>query len=41
MLAGCESAKKYADIHDVGIYNATRSGNLEGFPRVKFDSLFD
>jgi len=35
-----ESAKKYADAHGIKIYNATRGGKLEIFPRVDFDSLF-
>lgn len=33
-------AKKYCDEHDIHIYNATRGGKLEVFPRVDFDSLF-
>lgn len=33
-------AKKYADIHGIKIYNATRGGMLEVFERVNFDSLF-
>lgn len=33
-------AKKFADEHGVKIYNATRGGKLEVFPRVDFDSLF-
>lgn len=34
------SAKKYADEHNIKIYNATRDGRLEVFERVNFDSLF-
>ena len=34
------SAKKYADEHDINIYNATRGGALEIFPRVDFEKLF-
>ena len=34
------SAKKYADAHDIHIYNATRGGYLEIFERVDFDKLF-
>lgn len=34
------SAKNYADIHGIKIYNATRGGHLEVFDRVDFDSLF-
>lgn len=33
-------ARKEADFHDFTIYNATRGGYLEAFPRVDFDSLF-
>ena len=35
-----QAAKKYADKHDIKIYNATRGGKLEVFERVDFDSLF-
>ena len=35
------AAKVYADNHPVSIYNATRGGKLEVFPRVDFDSLFN
>lgn len=34
------AAQKYASSHPVKIYNATRGGKLEVFPRVGFDSLF-
>lgn len=34
------AAQKYAENHPVAIYNATRGGKLEVFPRVDFDSLF-
>lgn len=34
------AAKEYADAHDIKIYNATRGGHLEVFPRVDFDTLF-
>lgn len=37
---GYEKAKTYADEHGIKIYNATRGGKLEIFPRVDFDSLF-
>lgn len=33
-------AKKHCDEHGIRIYNATRGGKLEVFPRVDFDSLF-
>ncbi len=35
-----ESAREFADAHGIKIYNATRGGKLEVFPRVDFDSLF-
>lgn len=35
------AAKKYCDQRGVNIYNATRGGKLEVFPRVNFDELFD
>lgn len=33
-------AKRYADTHDIHIYNATKGGYLEIFDRVDFDKLF-
>lgn len=39
-LKAYQSAKRYADEHGIKIYNATRGGALEVFPRVDFDSLF-
>lgn len=35
-----KAAKKYADINNIKIYNATRGGKLEVFERVDFDKLF-
>lgn len=35
-----EYARKYADTHNIRIYNATRGGYLEAFERVDFDTLF-
>jgi hypothetical protein len=32
-------AKKFCDEHDISIYNATRGGKLEVFPRVNFDDI--
>ncbi len=32
-------AKEYADLHGIKIFNATRGGALEIFPRVEFDSI--
>lgn len=34
-------AKEVCDRHGIHIYNATRGGKLEIFPRVDFDTLFD
>lgn len=34
------AAQEYTRNHPVKIYNATRGGKLEVFPRVEFDSLF-
>lgn len=34
------AAQEYAQSHPVKIYNATRGGKLEVFPRVDFDALF-
>lgn len=39
-LAAFQAAKQYADVQDIEIYNATRGGKLEVFPRVDFDVLF-
>ena len=39
MIAGYEAAKKYADCHDVKIYNATRGGMLEVFERVSLEEI--
>lgn len=34
------AAKDYADSHGIKIFNATRGGKLEVFPRMDFDSIF-
>ena len=34
-----EEAKKYCDANGIKIYNATRGGKLEVFPRVNFDEI--
>jgi hypothetical protein len=34
------SMKKYCDEHGIEVYNATRGGKLEVFPRVDFDMIF-
>lgn len=39
-LRSYKAAKEYANEHGIKIYNATRGGKLEIFPRVDFDSLF-
>lgn len=39
-LKAYETASEYAVSHGIKIYNATRGGKLEVFPRVNFDSLF-
>ena len=41
IFTGYEVAKKYADVHGIKIYNATRGGALEVFERAEFDSLFN
>lgn len=40
MEAGYRVAKDFFEARGRKIYNATRGGNLEVFPRVEFDSLF-
>lgn len=40
MNVAYEYARQYGDAHCIHIYNATRGGYLEAFPRVDFDSLF-
>lgn len=40
ILKGYKAARKYADLHSIHIYNATRGGYLEIFDRVDFDTLF-
>lgn len=40
MMVGYEAIKKYADLHGIRIYNATRGGALDVFERVNFDELF-
>lgn len=39
MLVGYQEAKKYADRNNIKIYNATRGGQLEVFPRVDLDEV--
>lgn len=40
ILRSYQAAREYADVHNLQIYNATRGGYLEVFPRVDFDTLF-
>jgi hypothetical protein len=39
MICGYKEAKKYADKHQISIYNATRGGNLEVFERVSIEDI--
>lgn len=39
MIRSYELAKKYAEEHEIEIYNATRGGKLEVFPRVDLDEV--
>ena len=39
MIQCFEVAKKYVDSHGINIYNATRGGMLNVFPRVDFDEV--
>lgn len=39
LIVAYEEAKKYADSHGIKIYNATRGGVLEVFPRVKLEEI--
>lgn len=39
-LQAYQAAKEYGDANGIEIYNATRGGNLEVFPRVDFDEIF-
>lgn len=39
MIFAYKIAKDYADSHEIKIYNATRGGNLEVFPRVNLDDV--
>jgi hypothetical protein len=38
-MVGYSEAKKYTESHDVKIYNSTRGGALEVFPRISLDEL--
>ncbi len=40
VFRGYQSARRYATQHGIKIFNATRGGALEVFPRVDFDALF-
>lgn len=39
LVTAYKVAKEYADTHDIKIYNATRGGVLEVFPRVKLEEV--
>lgn len=39
LIVAYEEAKRYADKHGIKIYNATRGGVLEVFPRVKLEDV--
>ncbi|MDR2410560.1 MAG: hypothetical protein LBE13_20955 [Bacteroidales bacterium] len=39
MIEALREAKKYADLHNIKIYNATRGGMLEVFERVDLDKV--
>jgi hypothetical protein len=39
MICGYKEAKKYADKHNISIYNATRGGMLDVFDRVSLDDI--
>jgi hypothetical protein len=41
IIKAYESARVFAEKRNIKIYNATRGGDLEVFPRVDFDALFD
>ena len=40
ILRSYQTAKNYADVHGIQIYNATRGGYLEIFDRIDFDKMF-
>lgn len=40
IMEGYICAKRFCDEHGIKIYNATRGGKLEVFPRVDFDEVF-
>lgn len=40
MICAFEEAKRFCESKGIHIYNATRGGKLEVFPRVDFDTLF-
>ena len=41
MIKHYEYAKKYCDSHKIQIFNATIGGNLETFPRINYNTLFN
>lgn len=40
IMCGYRTAKLYCDKHNIKVFNATRGGELEIFPRVDYDTLF-
>ena len=40
IMSSLKNVKRYADMHNIKIFNATRGGDLEIFERINFDSLF-
>lgn len=40
MMSAYKEAKKYAELNEIKIFNATRGGKLEVFERVDLDTLF-
>jgi len=41
LFAAYKEAKKYSDAHNIKIFNATRGGMLEIFPRVKLEEVLN
>lgn len=39
LIVGYKEVKRYADAHGIKVYNATRGGVLEVFPRVKLEDV--
>ena len=41
MLHYCDMGKEFFDKHGIKVFNATIGGNLNSYPRVNFESLFE